>query len=249
MYVISRNLKKGRKDFNIYDKSESKDNRIDYKYWKDCDADDYGISDDGYIGKCLSRKDYKSSTLVTMCYGVNWVNKSSKIFFLKNYGMGIYCMTNPKHWVEAELNKKRFKDTISAYVAQLTSSGKVDWNVLGNIYRPDQEIPAMTVKKLFKEEKVKSMVKDELKKVLTDKGINEDFVLDTILDAIEIAKVKQDPSNMLKASSELSDYLQMKPEKRVQTEKLQIDVSKQISNTIEEESKRLVAEKEVEISD
>lgn len=93
------------------------------------------------------------------------------------------------------------------------------------------------------------MVKDELKKVLTDKGINEDFVLDTILDAIEIAKVKQDPSNMLKASSELSDYLQMKPEKRVQTEKLQIDVSKQISNTIEEESKRLVAEKEVEISD
>jgi len=249
MFIISRKFRSGEKNFNIYTKKESKDRKITYKPWQECKKGDYGISDDGYVGECLNRNNYKKSILVTMCYGVNWANKSAKINFMKNYAMGIYCMTNPKHWIDAEIRNKRVKNTISAYVTQLMSANQVDWNVLGNIYRPDQKIPAVTVRKLFKEEKIQKMVKEELKEVLVEKGISEAFVLDTILNAIEIAKIKQDPSNMLKGSSELSDYLQMKPEKKVQTEKLQIDVSKQINDTIEEETKRITAEREIEFNE
>ena len=132
---------------------------------------------------------------------------------------------------------------MSAYVAQLMSDKQVDWKILGNIYRPDQQEPAITVRRLFKEEKVKTMVKEELKKVLTEKGISASYVLDTILEAIDIAKLKQDPSNMLKGSSELSEYLQMKPEKNIQTDRLEIDVSKQIADTVQKEDRKLIIER------
>jgi len=244
---IHRKLKSGARDFNIYTEKEARFRNISYKPWKECNAGEYGISNDGHIGECLSRNKYRSSTLVTMCYGKGWVNNASKINFMKNYSMGIYSLINPRHWLDVEVKNRRFKETLDAYVMQVMSDKPVDWNILGNIYRPDQKEPALTVRRLFKEERVKKMVKDELEKVLTDKGITSSYVLDTILQAIEIARTKQDAGNMLKASSELSEYLQMKPEKRTVTDRLEIDVTKQINNTIEEESKRLTAEREVEI--
>jgi len=247
MITIERNLMSGKRDFNIYNEDEAKKEGISYLHWSKCSAGDYGISDDGYIGECVYRQKYKTNTLVTMCYGKNWLTKNAKIIFMKNHAMGVYSMVNPRHWLDAEIKSRRFRDTIDAYVMQIMSDKQVDWDLLGNIYRPDQKSPAITARRLFKEERVKKMVKDELKKILTDKGITSSFVLDTILEAIEVAKMKQDAGNMLKASSELSDYLQMKPEKKTVTDRLEIDVSKQINDTIEKESKKMIAEREVEI--
>tara|TARA_R100001082_G_scaffold85361_1_gene51932 strand:+ start:410 stop:1159 length:750 start_codon:yes stop_codon:yes gene_type:complete len=249
MYKITRKFRTGIKDYNVYSIDECKSKGLEYKYWKECSEGDYGESDDGYIGECIKVSDYDKARFITMSYGVGFVTDRSKIKFLKNHSMGIYTMINPKHWIETEIRAKRFDRVLTAYMAQLMSPNPIDWNVLGNIYRPDQEKPAVTVKKLFKQEKVQTMVKDELKKILSDKGISESFVLDTILDAIEVAKTKQDAGNMLKASSELSDYLQMKPDKKIQTERLEVDVTKQISDTINKESKRLVAQREVEIDE
>jgi len=247
MIILNRNLKSGKRKFSVYTEDEAKAEGIAFKPWKDCRAGDFGISDDGYVGECINRQEYKISTLITMCYGKNWVNSRSKIDFMKNHSMGIYCMTNPRHWLDTEIKLRRFKDTLNAYVIQLMSDKDIDWNLLGNIYRPDQKLPAITVRRLFKEERVQKMVKDELEKVLIDKGITSSFVFDTILEAIDIAKEKQDAGNMLKASSELSDYLQIKPEKKTITDRLEIDVSKQISDTVEQENQRMIAEREVAI--
>ena len=243
MIVIKRKLRGGDKNFSIYTKEEADKKAVKYKYWSECNAGDFGISDDGYVGECLSRSKYRTGTFIKMSYGANWKNKSAKIDFEKNHFLNTYSMSNPAHWLDKEVKTRRFNNTMSAYVAQLMSDKQVDWKILGNIYRPDQQEPAITVRRLFKEEKVKTMVKEELKKVLTEKGISASYVLDTILEAIDIAKLKQDPSNMLKGSSELSEYLQMKPEKNIQTDRLEIDVSKQIEDTILKEDKKLVMER------
>lgn len=243
MIVIKRKLKTGTQHFSIYTQKEADKRDVKYKYWSECYAGDFGISDDGYVGECLSRSKYRSGTFIKMSYGANWMNKSAKIDFEKNHFLNTYSMTNPAHWLDKEVKTRRFNNTMDAYIAQLMSDKQVDWNILGNIYRPDQQEPAITVRRLFKEEKVQTMVKEELKKVLIDKGISESFVLDTILEAIDIAKLKQDPSNLLKASSELSEYLQMKPNKSIQTDRIEIDVSKQIEDTILKEDKKLVMER------
>ena len=82
---------------------------------------------------------------------------------------------------------------------------------------------------------------DKLKEILTDKEIDEGFVLDTIKDAISVAKVKEDAANMIRAAKELSEFLDMKPKNKQVTESLEMDMSHQIADTYEKQTKKLKA--------
>ena len=85
------------------------------------------------------------------------------------------------------------------------------------------------------------MIQDKLKEVLTDKNIDEGFVLDVIKDAIEVAKVKEDSGNMIRAAKELSEFLDMKPKTKQVTESLEMDMSHQIADSYEKQTKKLKA--------
>ena len=90
------------------------------------------------------------------------------------------------------------------------------------------------------------MVEDKLKSIMSKMGITKEFVLQTILDAIGIAKGKSDAGNMLKATSELSDYLEMRPAKRVTTDVLEFGVSRQIEDQISKEEGKIKLERKRE---
>ena len=94
---------------------------------------------------------------------------------------------------------------------------------------------------------MKQMIKDKMKEVLTERGIDEGYVLDTIKDAIGVAKVNEDPGNMIKAAKELSDYLDMKPKAKTQTDTLELDLSHQIEANFEKQTKKLTATKTQEL--
>ena len=90
------------------------------------------------------------------------------------------------------------------------------------------------------------MVEEKLKEILSSRGIDKGYVLDTILKAISIAEDKQDVSNMLRGVENFVDMLEMKPSKKVTTDTLQIDMTNQIMDNIETEEKKLVASRKVE---
>ena len=90
------------------------------------------------------------------------------------------------------------------------------------------------------------MVDKKLKEVLVNKGITEDFVLDTMLEAIEIAKTKLDAGNLLKAADSLQDLLEMKPGKKVVTDTLEIGTSQSLLNEIEENETQLKIQRKTE---
>ena len=48
-------------EYPIYNKEEAKENDITYIPWKDADTGDNALSDDGYVSKVLSRRDYTDS--------------------------------------------------------------------------------------------------------------------------------------------------------------------------------------------
>jgi hypothetical protein len=123
---------------------------------------------------------------------------------------------------------------------------KPDWSMLGNMYRPDQQIPEATVKRLFKQKVIKNMVEEKMKEVLASRGVSKGFVLDTMLKAIDIAESKQDVSNMLRAAENFVDMLEMKPSRKVTTDTLQIDMSSQIMDKIKTEEKKLIASRKIE---
>jgi hypothetical protein len=160
--------------------------------------------------------------------------------------MGIYSLIKPLNWGERESKQQRTKNVINAYIGQLMSPYQVDWNILGNVYRPEQRRPDLSVKRLFKNKMVKGMIEEKLKEVMTEKGITKSFVLDKMLSAIEIAEGKQDVGGILKATDSFMDLLEMKPSKRVTTDTMQIDMTSQIADQIETEEKKLIMSRKTE---
>ena len=253
MEKLKRKLKKKTRVYNIYTQNEADEAGLDYSHWKQTQTGDYALSDDGFVGKCIGRKDYtdkkgRVKTFIRLAYGANWAGNTNKIQYLKNKEYGVYTQANPEanNWAVREANTTRAKNLVNAYVGQLTSTKKVDYNQLGMIYRPDQKEPAATVRRVLKQEVIKKMVEKKLREVLSEKGINNSSVLDTMLEGLDIARAKQDVTNMIKISDAFMELLEMKPNKKITTDMLQLDVSNSIGDIIEKEEKSFKVSRKVE---
>ena len=253
MEKLKRKLKKKTKVYNIYTQNEADEAGLDYSHWKQTQTGDYALSDDGFVGKCIGRKDYtdkkgRVKTFVRLAYGANWAGNTNKIQYLKNKEYGVYTQANPEanNWAVREANTTRAKNLVNAYVGQLTSTKKVDYNQLGMIYRPDQKEPAATVRRVLKQEVIKKMVEKKLREVLSEKGINNSSVLDTMLEGLDIARAKQDVTNMIKISDAFMELLEMKPNKKITTDMLQLDVSNSIGDIIAKEEKAFKVSRKIE---
>ena len=232
------------KTFFIYKQDEADKEGLSYVHWKEVDAGDYALTDDKYVGKCISKKEYtdkqgRCKAYIKLCCGVGWVNKSSTLLYEPNRAHNMYSQVKPDYWVRKEIRSTRFQNAAIAYVEQLLSPNSVDWNIIGNIYRPDQEIPAATVRRLFKQQEVREVIEDKLKKKMDDKGITQDMVLDLHLESIEIARAKRDPNNMMRVTESLMDLLEMKPGKKIITESVELGLTTNIQDQIESEEKRI----------
>jgi len=238
-------------EYDVFDSREDPVERLNPIYWQEATKGDWAYTDDGYVAQCLERKTYtdahkRTKTLVKLTCGVQWVQPNSKLLYEPNKAAGIYSMVKPRSWQEREVKRQRTSNVVTAYVQQLVNGQKPDWPMLGNMYRPDQQIPEATVKRLFKQKVIKNMVEEKMKEVLASRGVSKGFVLDTMLKAIDIAESKQDVSNMLRAAENFVDMLEMKPSRKVTTDTLQIDMSSQIMDKIETEEKKLIASRKIE---
>jgi len=247
MITIPRKLKINNFEEVDYEVFPKKEFKLKYKHWKDCKEGEWGISDDGYIAQCLAVKTYASGVEMTYPYGKQWVTKTSKLEFEPHWESKNFNSVSTKSNMELELQKRRSKDVLDAYMTYIFAGKTPDFEKLGQMYRPDQKKPAWTVKRLLKTKGMKQMIKDKMKEVLTERGIDEGYVLDTIKDAIGVAKVNEDPGNMIKAAKELSDYLDMKPKAKTQTDTLELDLSHQIEANFEKQTKKLTATKTQEL--
>tara|TARA_R110000824_G_scaffold215674_3_gene402245 strand:- start:1697 stop:2482 length:786 start_codon:yes stop_codon:yes gene_type:complete len=232
------------KTFLIYKQKEADDEGISYTHWKEANAGQYALTDDKYVGKCVGKKEYydkqgRCRTFIKLCCGVGWVGKASTILYEANKEFNMYSQVKPDYWVRKEIKSTRFKNAVTAYVAQLLSPNAIDWDVIGDIYRPDQKTPAATVRRLFKQQEVREVIEDKLKSKLAEKGITQEMVLDLHLESIEMSRVKRDPSNMMRVTESLMDLLEMKPGKRIVTETMEIGLSSGIADQIESEEKRI----------
>ncbi len=251
MDTLRRKVNNRNQVYKIYTIEEADKLNITYLHWKEAHIGDYALSDDGYVGKCIGRKTYtdkkgRVKTFIKLSYGANWAGNTNKIQYLVNRSHGVYTQANPTGWAEREAKKTRTKNLVNAYVGQLTSTKQVDYKQLGYIYRPDQQNPAATVRRVLKQEVIKKMVEKKLREVLSEKGINSSSVLDTMLEGLHIARNKQDVTNMIKISDAFMELLEMKPNKKITTDTLQLDVASNIGDLIANEEKSLTMSRKVE---
>jgi hypothetical protein len=254
MDTLKRKANGVNKVFNIYTEEEAESEGLPYLHWKEAKEGDYAATDDGYVGLCIGRKDYtdkngRVKTFVRLCHGANWAGNTNRIEYMVNKTFGSYSQANPKSWQDREARRTRTKNLVNAYVGQALSSEGFDYKQLGNIYRPDQQEPSLTVKRVLKQEFIRDMIEKKLKEIMEEKGISKSSVVDTMLEAIEIARHKQDVTNMLKACDYFMELLEMKPSKRITTDTLQLDVSSSIADAIESEEKSLLMQRKEEVNE
>ena len=220
MDILTRRIGGRVKEFKIYPQVEADAAGIRYVPWKQAQPGDWALSDDGYVGECLqamayadSRKPNRARRLVTLTFGRMWVSPSARLEYLPRKAKGAYSYCSTKTWAEVEARKTRTMRTVRVYAMMVISERKVDWNLLGEIYRPDQKIPGATVRRLFKQEVIKKMADKEIEALLQAKGITKEHVIEMINAAYGVAVGKTDASNMLRAAENFMDMLQMKPNK------------------------------------
>mgnify|MGYP003676183820 FL=1 len=233
--------------YPVYTKDEANEKQIIYKPWKECNAGDYGVSDDNYVAECIARNNYKDSIELQFVFGRMWLNKRARLLYEPRKESGNYATVSTNSWDFIESKKTRTQQAVDIYTRMLLGGGNIDWSIIGKAYRPDQERPDLTAKRLFKQEIVKQMVDKKIDKALQERGISEGDVLDVIADAIGLARVKEDPGTMLRGAEQYIRILDMLPKKAIQTDTMQIDMTSQIVDQIATEEKRVKLEQKKEI--
>ena len=244
MIKITRRLKANNfesVDYEVYTKEEFKKIGKIYKHWNECSPGDWGISDDGYVAECLQRNIYGTSIEMVFPYGRQWAKKTAKLEFEPHYYSKNYSNVSTKSYAELESTRNRADLAIDAFLAYKMAGETPDMDKIGRIYRPDQKNPEVAVRKLLRTKEVKKIMADKLKEILVDKQIDEGYVLDVMKDAIDTAKVKEDPANMIRAAKELSVFLDMQPKNKQVTESIEMDMSHQIADTYDKQTKKLKA--------
>lgn len=205
---VTRRFKGELKVFPIYTTQEADEAGLVYHPWQECANGDWGVSDDGYVAECLQRVEYtdkkkRTKTIVVYPFGRVFTGPKAKLLYeIRRTSRNFYSLSN-KPWVELEAKKTRTKNAVSLYV-QMLLGGRINWVKLGKAYRPDQLIPEATVRRLFKQDRIKKMVNDELKTILENLGITQEDVLKTYQKAIQLAQDKGDASAMIKGADRLA---------------------------------------------
>ena len=226
--------------YKVFDKEEADSNEINYKYWREANEGEYGLSDDDYVAKVISRAKYKSSSIyIRFPYGYTFFNpnyNSSKLKFAGRKANN--TISGKTHW-EVISNGQKMKNLAMVY-AQTMDYDKTIEHVLDN---PSNNQKIMW-KRRMKKEKFKDMVRDELQALLKEHGLTEEYTLELLENTIKTARDKGDVTNLMRAVDNLQDMHGMKDKHLVKTvEQIEATSNTKLIDELRETEDKLIATK------
>lgn len=106
---------------------------------------------------------------------------------------------------------------------------------------------AQKIRKFYKSEECRNMIRDEVRTILNNCGITEEAVVKMLLEAHEVAKEKRDCSNMLRATENLVDMYGLKDKaKETTTQTIEIGNEVEDLQRLENVKERLKLQQKVE---
>ena len=240
MYTIDIHHKgdKAPTTYTVFDKKEADSNEINYKYWKEANEGEYGLSDDNYVAKVISKSKYKpTSVYIRFPFGYTFYNPNYSSVKLNADGRRANNTISGKtHW-EVISNGQKMKNLAMVY-AQTMDYDKTINHVLDN---PSDNQKIMW-KRRMKKEKFKDMVRDELQKLLQEHGLTEGYTLELLEETIKKAKDKGDITNLMRPVDNLQDMHGMKEKHLVKTvEQIEATSNVKLIDELREEEEKLIA--------
>ena len=242
MYTIDIHHKGDEKPttYLVLRKEEADNKNLSYKYWREANEGEYGISDDNYVAKVISKSVYKpTSVYVRYPYGYTFYNPNYNSTKLKASGRKSNTTISGKTNWEVLSNGQKMKNLAMVY-AQTMDYDKAIEHVLDN---PTNNQKIMW-KRRMKKEKFKDMVRDELQSLLREHGLTEEYTLQLLEDTIQTAKAKGDVTNLMRAVDNLQDMHGMKDKNLVKTtEQIEATSSTKLIDELRETEDKLIATK------
>ena len=246
MYII-KIKHKGDKDtthYPIYREKEAKERGIGFKPWKDANIGDNALTDDKYVATVLSRREYTDNTgrknvYMRFPFGYTFFSPKHKTKPLHAKGRKTNVTMTGKSYLEVQSKQKKMKALAMMFALKPDYDQAIEW-ALGEI----NDSQKRRWKRTMKTEIFQGMVREELGKRLVEHGLDEDYTLDLLKQAIELAQDKKDISNLLKAVDNLQDMHGMKEKHLLKTtDKIEAFSSVKLIDELKEEEKSFVAQR------
>jgi len=226
--------------YKIYRKKEADSENLEYRYWREAGEGEYGISDDKYVAKVISKSVYNPSSIyVRYPYGYTFFNPKYDSTKLKASGRKSNTTISGKTNWEVLSNGHKMKNLAMVY-AQTMDYNKAIEHVLDN---PTNNQKVMW-KRRMKKEKFKDMVREELQALLKDHGLTEEYTLELLEATINTAKAKGDVTNLMRAVDNLQDMHGMKEKNQTKTvEQIEATSNVKLIDELTETEEKLIATK------
>ncbi len=244
MYTI--NIKhKGDKEsttYTIYRSKEAKEQNIQFKYWKDADKGDYAISDDNYVAKVISRREYPNNNGASNIYlrfpwGYTFFSPKYPNKKLNVKGRKTNTTFTGKSYIEVQAGQDKMKNLAEMFALKPDYDLAIEW-AMGAVTDTERR----KWKRTMKSEVFKTMVREERQKLLQDHELTEDYTFELMKETINMAKEKKDISNLMRAVENLQDLHGMKEKDMVKTvDKLEVGSATRLIDELREEEQNLIA--------
>tara|TARA_R110002020_G_scaffold212480_4_gene419120 strand:- start:16238 stop:16999 length:762 start_codon:yes stop_codon:yes gene_type:complete len=236
--------------YKVYKKKEADKESIEYKYWKDANIGEYGITDDEYVAKVINKKAYDSNhkepnIYIRYPWGYTFFNPNYASKQLHAMGRQSNQTFTGKPHLEVMAKQDVMKNLALMYSLKPDPDLAIDW-VFDSISTKKRR----KFKRIMRTEVFQSMVKEQLQELLTEHGLTENFTLDLLDETISLAKEKKDITNLLKAVDNLQEMHGMKDKHLVKTiDKLEATSSTRLLDEIIEEEKSIKIQQTTEKAD
>jgi|TARA_Y100000310_G_scaffold2652_1_gene3426 hypothetical protein len=206
------------KTYHIYMKEEADDQGIEYTEWKKCEPGHYSVTDDGWVALLLKKKTYTNKNGVSNTY---YVFPFKSFFATKKHILNYEDYRGTYYRLNGASNKTIKELKLQSYVNAPAASLMVDCYLRTGdrmaAFRfafPNKKLGKYWGKKLvdavFKQDKVKKMIREQVKEELEKAGLNPVSVLEKLDDTWTVASDKKNVDNMLSCIDKYEEYLNFK---------------------------------------
>ena len=230
--------------YPIYQEREAKERDMAYKHWKDADIGENALTDDNYVACVLSRREYvdnkgRKNVYMRFPFGYTFFSPKHKTRPLNALGRKTNVTMTGKSYLKVQSKQQKMKALAMMFALKPDYEQAIEW-ALGEI----NDSQKRRWKRVMKTETFQGMVREELGKRLVEHGLDEDYTLDLLKQAIELAQDKKDISNLLKAVDNLQDMHGMKEKHLLKTtDTIEAFSSVKLIDELKEEEKGLTMQR------
>ena len=246
MYIIKIKHRGDKEEthYPIYQKAEAKQRGITYKPWKEATIGDNALTDDKYVATVLSRREYtdnsgRKNIYMRFPFGYTFFSPKHKTRPLYAKGRKTNTTMTGKPYLEVQSKQNKMKALAMMFALKPDYEQAIEW-ALGEV----NDSQRRKWKRTMKTEIFQGMVREEMAKRLSDHGMDEDFTLDLLKEAIELARKKNETNNLLKAVDNLQEMHGMKEKHLLKTtDKVEAFSSVKLIDELKEEEKSFIAQR------